>query len=60
MTLWKVDKIFNNNSCTYKVLPYSLLGHLNCCFKWYGINGLKRCYLFKRQAEYKANKLNKR
>jgi hypothetical protein len=60
MTLWKVNKTYNNYTCTYTVMPYSFLGHLRCCFKWYGINGLKWCYLFKRQAEHKANKLNKR
>lgn len=61
MTLWKVDKHYFNNSekPTYEVVPYSLRGHLSCCRKWYGIKGLKWCYLFKKQAERKAKELNK-
>lgn len=60
MTLWKVDKYYFNNSDTptYEVMPYSLRGHLSCCWKWYGFKGLKWCYLFKKQAERKASKLN--
>lgn len=60
MTLWKVDKHYHNsNTPTYEVTPYNLKGHLKCCWKWYGIKGLKWCYLFKKQAEHKAEKLNK-
>ena len=59
MTLWKVVKCSSSNdTLIYVVLPYSLLGHLQCCLKWYGIKGLKWCYLFKRQAMHKAKKLN--
>lgn len=60
MTLWKVNAYFYNNSNTpiYKIAPYDLLGHLKCCLQWYGLKGLKWCYLFKKQAENKANKLN--
>lgn len=59
MTLWKVNKYyFNNSTPTYEVMPYNLKGHLKCCWKWYGFKGLKWCYLFKKQAEYKARKLN--
>jgi hypothetical protein len=63
MTLWKVDKYYHNNNDdvpVYEVSPYHLRGHLQCCLKWYGIKGLKWCYLFKKQAERKAKKLNKR
>lgn len=60
MTLWKVDRYFRNgNGIIFKAIPYDLNGHLKCCFKWYGIKGLKWCYLFKKQAERKARKLNK-
>jgi hypothetical protein len=61
MTLWKIDKCYYNNSNTptYVVLPYHFRGHLKACWKWYGIKGLKWCYLFKKMAEYKARKLNK-
>ena len=60
MTLWKVCKHFyiNSDRPTYDVLPYNLNGHLKCCWKWYGIKGLKWCYLFKKQADKKAKKLN--
>lgn len=34
-------------------------GHLICCWKWYGIKGLKWTYLFEKQAKRKADKLNK-
>lgn len=58
MTLWKVDKYYdkNDNIC-YRVLPYNLKGHLLCCLKWYGLKGLKWCYLSKKRAEQKAVKL---
>lgn len=60
MTLWKVKKCYvNNDEILHIVMPYSLFGHLGCCFKWYGLKGLKWCYLFKKQAIRKANKLNK-
>ena len=58
MTLWKVDKYHLFDDIVYVATPYSLRGHLKCCWKWYGIKGLKWCYLFKKQAEYKAKKLN--
>lgn len=62
MTLWKVDKFYfnNSNTPTYEVMPYHLRGYLICCWKWYGIKGLKWCYLSKRLAKYKARKLNKK
>lgn len=60
MTLWKVDKYYVNNTPTYKVMPYHLRGHLICCWKWYGIKGLKWCYLSKRLAEHKAKRLNEK
>ena len=60
MTLWKVGKYYHNSNVpVYEIAPYNLRGYLKCCWKWYGIKGLKWCYLFKKQAEYKANKLNK-
>ena len=59
MTLWTVDKYYYNNDVpTYEVMPYSFRGHLKCCWKWYGVKGLKWCYLFKKQAERKVRKLN--
>ena len=58
MTLWKVCKHYYNRMSTYEVFPYSLVGHLKCCWKWYGLRGLKWCYLSKEQAEHKAKKLN--
>ena len=59
MTLWKVDKYYDrNDKIYYDVMPYNLRGHLKCCLKWYGLKGLKWCYLFKKQAEHKAMKLN--
>lgn len=61
MTLWKVDKYYhNNNRPIYEVMPYNLRGHLICCWKWYGLKGLKQCYLSKRRAEHNARKLNER
>jgi hypothetical protein len=60
MTLWKVVVCYpNNDKPMFVVLPYDLIRHLRCCFKWYGLNGLKWCYLFCRQAEKKAEKLNR-
>ncbi len=60
MTLWKVDRYYfnHNNTPTYAVMPYHLKGHLKCCWKWYGLKGLKWCYLSKKRAEKKAKKLN--
>lgn len=58
MTLWKVNRHFNCGMLVYDVSPYDLLGHLSCCWRWYGIKGLKWCYLLKKQAERKARKLN--
>lgn len=59
MTLWKVCKHYHNSNIpTYEVMPYSLCGHLMCCLKWYKFKGLKWCYLFKKQAENKARRLN--
>jgi len=63
MTLWKVDVLYhneNNNIPVYTVLPYHFRGHLICCWRWYGIKGLKWCYLFKKQAERKAKRLNQK
>lgn len=61
MTLWKVDRYYyDSDKPIFKVLPYHLKGHLICCWKWYGIKGLKWCYLFKKQAENKAKELNGR
>ena len=46
MTLWKVVKhYYNSNTPTYEIMPYNLKGHLKCCWKFYGIKGLKWCYL---------------
>lgn len=59
MTLWKLYKYYDrNDNIYYDVMPYNSLGHLKCCLKWYGFKGLKWCYLFKKQAERKAMKLN--
>lgn len=60
MTLWKVCKHFyvNSDKPVYDVYPYNLRGHLKCCWKYYGISGLKLCYLSKKQAECMAKKLN--
>lgn len=62
MTLWVVCQHYygNSNTAVFEVLPYNLKGHLKCCFKWYGLAGLKRCYLSKRLAERKAKRLNDR
>ena len=60
MTLWKVNRYYHgDNVPVYEVMPYNLRGHLMCCWKWYGMKGLKWCYLFKKQADRKAMKLNK-
>lgn len=61
MTLWKVNKYYNKqDKIYYEVSPYNFIGHLKCCFKWYGWKGLRWCYLFKWQAELKAKNLTKR
>lgn len=60
MTLWKVDKFYDtNDNIYYEVVPYGFKGHLECCWKWFGLRGLKWCYLSKKQAKNKANKLNR-
>lgn len=60
MTLWKVDRYYHNSNIpTYEVAPYNFKGHLKCCWEWFGIKGLKWCYLSKKQAEHKAEKLNR-
>ena len=60
MRFWKVCKHFyiNQDKPFQDVYPYNFWGHLKCCRKYYGIKGLKWCYLFKWQAEHKAKKLN--
>lgn len=61
MTLWKVHKHYGKNDTVYyDISPYNLIGHLKCCIKWYGWNGLKWAYLFKKQAEKKARKLTEK
>jgi hypothetical protein len=61
VVLWKVTKHFyiNKDKPVYDVMPHHFLGYLRCCLKWYGIKGLKRCYIFKKHAERKAEELNK-
>ena len=60
LKFYKVDKYYygNNDKPYYDVMPYHFWGHLKCCRKYYGIKGLKWCYLFRWQAERKARKLN--
>lgn len=59
MTLWKVEKCFTKeDEIKYSVHPYDLKGYLKACIEWHGIKGLKWCYLFEKQAERKARKLN--
>ena len=59
MTLWKVNKHYDkNDNIYYNIMPYNLKGYLKCCWRWYGLKGLKWCYLFEKQAEHKARKLN--
>lgn len=59
MTLWKVDKYYyDSDTPVFEATPYNLRGHLKSCWKWYGLKGLKWCYLSKRKAENKARKLN--
>lgn len=60
MKLWRVNKHFyiNRTKPFYDIAPYHFWGHLKCCCKWYGIRGLKWCYLSKKRAERKAKKLN--
>lgn len=62
LTFWKVDKYYhgNNDTPVFEVSPYNFKGHLYCCWKYYGIKGLKWCYLSKKLAECKAKKLNKK
>ena len=61
MTLWKVNRYYrNDDKPVFEAMPYNLRGHLICCCKWYGFKGLKWCYLFKKQAENKAKRLNER
>ena len=59
MTIWKVCKFYRENDPIYEVFPFDLKGYLSCVFKWYRFKGLRWCYLFKKQAERKADKLNK-
>lgn len=60
MTLWRVFRCYlSDDTIKYVVVPHDLIGHLKCCCKWSGFKkGLKWCYLFKKQAERKARKLN--
>ena len=59
MTLWKVHKYYDkNDNIHYDIMSYNLKGHLKCCCRWYGLKGLKWCYLFEKQAKNKARKLN--
>ena len=60
LKFWKVDKHFyiTSDKPYYDVAPCHFWGHLKCCWKWYGIKGLKWCYLSKKQAECKAKRLN--
>ena len=58
MTLWKVNRYFHNDIQVYEAAPHNLKGYLYCCWRWWGIKALRHCYLFKWQAERKANKLN--
>ena len=61
MTLWKVSKHYlsNDNHPTYLVTPHDFCGYIKCCRKWFGLRGLSDCYLFKKQAKNKADRLNK-
>lgn len=60
MMIWKVCKHYHNSNVPiYEVLPFDSSGYLTSCFKWYGFKALRWCYLFKKQAERKADKLNK-
>ena len=59
MTIWKVEKCYtNDDNIIYNAYPYDLKGHLKACKKWYGIRGLKWCYLSWKRARNKAKKLN--
>ena len=60
MKLWVVVKHFyiNSDIPVYEVLPYHFWGHIKCCWKWYGIKGLKWCYISRKRAERKAKVLN--
>jgi hypothetical protein len=60
MILWKVCKHFyiTMDKPVYDIMPLRLFSYLRTCCKYYGIKGLKWCYLSKKQAERKARKLN--
>ena len=60
LKLWRVNKhlYITSNKPTYDVTPLRMLEYLMCCCKYYGIRGLRWCYLFKWQADRKARKLN--
>jgi hypothetical protein len=59
MCWYKVQKFYNkDDNSYYDVLPYSFWGHIDCCIRWYGWKGLKRCYLSKKKATRVATKLN--
>ena len=60
MRLWRVDKhvYITSDKPVYEVTPLRFFEYIKCCCRYYGIKGLNRCYLFKWQAERKANKLN--
>lgn len=52
MTLWKVHRYYDkNDEIYYDVVPYDFFGHIKCCIKWYGLQGLKYTYLSKKKAE---------
>lgn len=61
MTFWKVDKYYydNNGIAIFGIMPYSFTFLIYSLMKWEGLKTLKRCYLFKKQAERKVRKLNK-
>ena len=60
LKLWRVDKhiYITCDKPVYGVTPLRLLEYIKCCCRYYGLRGLKRCYLFRWQAERKAKKLN--
>lgn len=59
MSLWLVRKFYKNDDTQYyEVHPYSFWGHINCCWQWYGIKGLKHAYLSEKKANKVAKKLN--
>ena len=60
MTLWGVCKRYGqNDEIEFYVMPYSFLGHLKCCIKWFGIKGMKNMYLTEKKANKVAEKKNK-